>query len=131
MTFETESVGTRVKKFFRKLAVLIIFAGILSATLYYFYRTWTISEGTREGSLYKISKNGKVFKTFEGQLILGGTQFMTKESIWSFSVENEAVYLDLQKVEGKKVRLFFKEKEDAFPWQGETDFLVYRVEVVQ
>lgn len=131
MTFETDSMGTRVKKFFRKLTVLLIFAGLLSATLYYFYRNWTISEGTREGSLYKISKNGKVFKTFEGQLILGGTQFMTKESIWSFSVENEEVYQELQKVEGKKVRLFYREKEHAFPWQGETDYLVYRVDPVQ
>lgn len=131
MTFEVETVGTKMKRFFRKLMVLVIFAGILSATAYYFYRNWTISEGTREGSLYKISKNGKLFKTYEGQLILGSTQFMTKESIWSFSVENKEVYEQLQQVEGKNVRVYYKQKEDAFPWQGETDYLVYRVDAVK
>src|SRR5690606_41695359 len=55
------------------------------------------------------SKNGKLFKTYEGQLILGGTQFMTKESIWSFSVENKDVYEQLQKVEGKHVRVYYKQ----------------------
>ena len=36
----------------------------------------------------------------------------------------------IQKFEGKNVKLHYKEKENTFPWQGDTDYLVYKVEPV-
>ena len=131
MSFEVDSFGTRVKRTFRKIMVMIIFAGILSSTLYYFYRNWTVSEGTRVGVLYKISKKGKIFKTYEGQLLLGNSQIMSKESIWDFSVENKEVYQEMQKFEGNNIKVHYREKEDTFPWQGDTDYLVYKVEMMR
>lgn len=130
MTFELDTFGAKVRNFMKKMLVLLIFAGILSATAYYFYRNWTVSEGTRTGVLYKISKKGRVFKTYEGDLQLGNTPMMSKESIWKFSVENKEVYAEMQKYEGQNVKVHYKEKENTFPWQGDTDYLVYKVEPV-
>ena len=81
--------------------------------------------------LFKISKKGKLFKTFEGQLQLAGSAIMNKESSFEFSVENAEVYNTMQSLEGKNVRLHYKEMIDAFPWQGDTDYMVYRVEEVK
>jgi hypothetical protein len=116
---------------FKKILVILIFAGIASLTVYYFYRNWTISEGTRTGILYKISKKGRIFKTYEGELMLGNSPMMTKESIWYFSVENKEVYQEMQQFEGKNVKVHYREKEDTFPWQGDTDYLVYDVQIIK
>ncbi|MEY3194954.1 MAG: hypothetical protein RIQ78_1051 [Bacteroidota bacterium] len=56
---------------------------------------------------------------------------MTPQSTWDFSAKDAAVYSELQKYEGKNVKCYYREKVDAFPWQGDTDYIVYRVEMVQ
>lgn len=115
----------------KKLVWMLLAGMILFSTVYYFYRSYTISEGTRTGILFKISKKGKIFKTYEGQLQLAGATIMNKESTFEFSVENEAIYNSLQEYEGKNIRLHYKEKVDAFPWQGDTNYLVYKVETIK
>lgn len=110
---------------------MLILGFIIFSTGYYFVRTYTTSEGTRTGTLIKISKKGKLFKTYEGDLVLAGSQMLTKQSIWNFSVLNENVYSNMQPLEGKMVRLYYKEVVNAFPWQGETNYLVYKTEAVK
>lgn len=131
MAIEVDTLGSRIGNMFKKILVILIFAGIASLTVYYFYRNWTISEGTRTGILYKISKKGRIFKTYEGELMLGNSPMMTKESIWYFSVENKEVYQEMQQFEGKNVKVHYREKEDTFPWQGDTDYLVYDVQLIK
>lgn len=126
-----EETKQKAKSFFKRLLWILILAGILFSAVYYFYRTYTVSEGTRTGLLFKISKKGKVFKTYEGQLQLAGTAIMNKESTFEFSVENADVYNQIQNFEGRNVRLHYKELIDAFPWQGDTDYMVYKVEEVK
>ena len=113
---------------FKKILWTILILLMVSGTGYYFYRTYTKSEGTRTGTLFKVSKKGYVFKTYEGQLLLAGSALVTKTSTWDFSVDDEATYKELQQLEGKTVKCYYKEKIDAFPWQGDTDYLVYKVE---
>lgn len=72
-----------------------------------------------------------MFKTYEGQLHLAGSQMLTTQSTWDFSAKDGNVYQELQKYEGKNVKCYYYEKVDAFPWQGDTDYLVYKVEPVQ
>lgn len=107
------------------LVILLVGAG------YYLYRTYTISEGSRTGTLFKISKKGVIFKTYEGQLHLAGSVMLTEQSTWDFSAKDEAVYQQLQQFEGKNVKLHYKQKVDAFIWQGETDYIVWKAEPVQ
>lgn len=129
MTFEETKV--KAKSFAKKMMWILGISVILFAAGYYFYRTYTVSEGTRSGTLYKISKKGKIFKTYEGELLLAGSVLMNKQSTFEFSAADSKVYSNLQNFEGKNVRLHYKEKVNAFPWQGDTDYLVYKVEEVK
>lgn len=126
-----ETTKQKVSSFFKKLMIFLVLGLLIFGGVYYFYRTYTLSEGTRTGILYKISKKGKVFKTFEGQLQLAGSAIMNKESTFEFSVADASVYSQIQNLEGKNVRVHYKELVDAFPWQGDTDYLVYQVEEIK
>ncbi|MBK9151060.1 MAG: 6-phosphogluconate dehydrogenase [Saprospiraceae bacterium] len=130
MDINTEGIKTKARSIFRKFMWILLTGAILFSAGYYFYRTYTLSEGTRSGVLFKISKKGKVFKTYEGQLMLAGSAILTKASTWDFSVKDAATYSQLQMLEGKHVRLYYKELVDAFPWQGDTDYLVYKAEEI-
>lgn len=131
MSVQYEQVKQKARRIGRRTLWVLLIAFLLFGAGYYIYRTYTISEGSRSGTLFKISKKGVMFKTYEGQLHLAGSAMMTAQSTWDFSAENAAVYQELQKYEGKNVKCYYREKVDAFPWQGDTDYLVYRVEPVQ
>ena len=66
---------------------------------------------------------------------LGG--FQSDESsgvignIWEFSVTNDEVYKELQTLEGKQVKLHYREKYKAMPWQGDTNYFIYDADVVE
>lgn len=114
------------------LILSVLFAG------YYFYNNITYSEGTRAGYLVKISKKGFVFKTYEGQLNLGGISggdmsAIVSKDYWEFSVSKSTpeVFEELQKYEGKQIKVSYKEKIGAFFWQGDTDYFVYDVKLVE
>ncbi|MBC7884113.1 MAG: 6-phosphogluconate dehydrogenase [Saprospiraceae bacterium] len=121
----------KAKSFFKRLLWILLISSIVFSGVYYFYRTYTVSEGTRTGTLYKISKKGKIFKTYEGQIQLAGSTIVSKASTWDFSVVDAETYVRLQEFEGKNVRLHYKEMVEAFPWQGDTDYLVFQVEEVK
>ncbi len=121
----------RFSRFFKwaGLTVLVAF------TAYYLICGITYSEGTRSGVLTKISKRGFVFKTFEGELNVGGLNqgdgTIMPLSIFYFSVKNEDVYNLLQESQGKKVVLHYKEVIHSFFWQGETNYRVYKATTVK
>lgn len=122
------SIRKKAGSAFKKILWTILILTLISGAGYYVYRNYTKSEGTRTGTLFKVSKKGYVFKTYEGQLLLAGSALVTRTSTWDFSVNNEETYKALQALEGKTVKCYYKEKIDAFPWQGDTDYLVYKVE---
>ena len=115
------------------LIILLILA--VGTAGYVWVMGWTYSEGTRAGSLIKISHKGVVFKTFEGQLNMGGVQTDTESglvgNIWDFSVVKSSVYKELQQSEGRKVKLYYKQRYKAMPWQGKTEYFVYKVELLE
>lgn len=131
MAFDIESTKKTAKSAFRKTLWLSLIGGILFFAGYYFYRTWEVSDGTRTGRLFKISRKGPVVKTFEGQLHLGGSSMITDQSVWDFSVKNAEVYEQIQAFEGKNVKCHYKQLNNAFFWQGDTDYLVYKVELAE
>ena len=117
--------------YFRRTLWILLASLVLFSAGYYAWRTYAVSEGTRIGVLFKISKKGIVFKTYEGQLQLGGAQMMTQQSVWDFSAKNAGVYQKLQDMEGKTVKCHYREMINAFPWQGETNYIVYDAEMVK
>lgn len=116
------------KKSFRK--VLIITAVVLFAAwwIYFFICGLTYSEGTRSGILTKVSKKGYVFKTFEGELNIGGIDqgdgTIMPMTIFRFSIEDEKTYHKLDSLQGRKVIVHYNQVIKNFFWQGETDYFV-------
>ncbi|MEM9930757.1 MAG: hypothetical protein AAF840_13105, partial [Bacteroidota bacterium] len=124
------------KRFVKKLFLGLFLLALIGGGIYMIYANYTFSEGTRSGYLIKISKKGYVFKTYEGQLNLGGFgEGGADEGIvgntWEFSVAKDDVYEQLGKMEGKKVTLHYREIMDAMPWQGDTNYFITKVEAVE
>ncbi len=128
MSVQLDKVKATAGRWWRILLWVLFFVFIGIGIGYYVYRNYTISEGSRTGTLVKMSRKGVMFKTYEGQLHLAGSTIMNNQSSWEFSVANTATYDALQKLEGNDVTVYYKEKVQAFPWQGDTDYLVYRAE---
>lgn len=95
------------------------------------------SSGARTGIVIKASKKGFVFKTYEGELNLGGISegdgTIMPTRVWNFSIPkgDTAVYNAIIRSQGKHVRLYYDELLKVFFWQGDTPYMVNKVEVVK
>lgn len=120
---------------FKRFAVITALVLIVSWFIYYFICGMTYSEGTRSGILTKMSKKGFVFKTYEGELIVGGLNqgdgAVMPATTFKFSVTEKPVYDLLEAGQGKKVVLHYKQVIKNFFWQGETDYFVHQVTYVK
>jgi len=122
----------RTKSFFRRLLIGLLVLAVLAGGAYMLYANYTYSEGTRAGNLIKISKKGMLFKTYEGQLKLGGIDLSNPgeglSDTWSFSVTDEAIVKQLEKLQGQKVVLRYKEINHSMPWQGDTNYFIVSID---
>lgn len=103
---------------------LIIFLTVLLigfAGYYAFIYFFSFSQGYRAGELVKFSKKGVLYKTWEGQISQEATQ-----PLWNFSVQdNEPEVIEkLKNLQGKHVKLTYKERFKTFPWLGDTHYFV-------
>ena len=131
MSAKYEEIKSKAGKWSKRIAWILLVLGILSAIVYYVVRTYSVSDGVRTGLLYKLSHKGVVFKTYEGELHLGGSIQMNAQSVWYFSVKNEEIFKKMQAYDGKNVKLHYHELVNAFPWQGDTNYIVDDVQPVQ
>ncbi|GAB4409000.1 MAG: hypothetical protein OHK0039_12460 [Bacteroidia bacterium] len=98
----------------------------------------TYSSGSRVGRIVKFSKKGVVFKTYEGQLNVGGfakdNDGDISPNVWSFSVyrgDDEIIdAIDKAMDGGYDVKLHYKEKFFQFDWRGDTKYFIHQVEPV-
>lgn len=108
------------------LTLIVIFA------IVYWVCTFTYSDGSRSGVLIKISYKGYLFKTYEGELNVGGITAgegtIMPTNIWKFSVRDKSTYDKIDSFQGKKVILHYDEIIYNFPWQGDTKYFVTSVE---
>ncbi|MGL4630830.1 MAG: hypothetical protein ACRCVT_06435 [Leadbetterella sp.] len=116
-----------MKKIYILIAILVVIG------LAYFISSWQYSDGTRAGTVSKISKKGYIFKTVEGELNVGGFSGETGSmitNIWKFSVDNDSVYTLLKKAQstGERVTLSYDENLFKFVWNGDTKYMVKGVE---
>lgn len=97
------------------------------------------SSGSRVGKIVKFSKKGVVFKTYEGQMNVGGfakdDDGDISPNVWSFSVyrddEDIREAIDDAMDKGVEVKLHYKEKFYQFDWRGDSKYFVYDVEKVE
>jgi hypothetical protein len=110
------------------IGIIIVFLVIFFVARY----SYTYSEGNRAGRLIKFSKQGFMFKTYEGEMNLGGVTNAANNSMmmnymWDFSVTNQSVADSLLKLEGKEISVHYKEKMAKLPWRGDTKYIVDRI----
>ena len=102
---------------------------------------WEYSEGKRTGMINKVSKKGLFWQTYEGQMALEGIVSNGQSSganVWDFSIDSQARHgentEDIAKKlneafeSGKKVKISYREVAKSWPWRGETDYFVQKVE---
>ena len=116
----------------KKFLVWAISIMVLGIIIYFWFATiYTYSDGNRAGRLIKFSHKGYVFKTFEGELNLGGINTTNGgiliNNMWQFSVGDKSVADSLSKLEGKDVTLHYKEKLTVLPWRGDSKYIVDKI----
>ncbi len=135
-----ESIGQRAlrktKSFMKKLllTLLVVFLAVFAFLYWGTYET-----GVMAGKVVRVSEKGMVFKTFEGKLnletfgALKGTSPIAETFDFSVEKSEDAIIQDLQKValSGERVNLYFKKRYMTFPWRGDTNYFVTKVERLQ
>ena len=99
----------------------------------------TYSYGTRVGKIVKFSKKGYVFKTYEGQLNVGGfakdDDGDISPNVWSFSLyrgdEEIREAIDHAMDKDLTVKLHYDEKFRQFDWRGDSKYFIRDVEIVE
>lgn len=124
-----------IVKFFKRMLLYFVLIILIGFAAMYFYFNFTYSEGSHAGLLLKFSQNGYVFKTYEGEINMGGINPLPgntiANNIWKFSVKDDSIANILKQKEGQLLRLHYKEKIKNMPWQGETNFIVDGVDAVE
>lgn len=107
------------KTIFLAFLFLLLFG---AGYIYWFYYN-SFSDGTREGILYKFSRKGNIFKTYEGEIVQPGLRSVQGGSINTnnlmFSVVDVQVADSLNNVIGKTVKLHYIQYRKNLPWRGE------------
>lgn len=133
MPIDTTPIKTGARKVWKtiKILMLILLLGVIAFGFFAVYGNY--SDGYRTGTVYKVSKKGYVFKTYEGQLNLGiipSAGGIPTTGIWDFSVRDPKVVKALNDATDhkKQVKLYYKEKYYQFDIFGDTKYFVYKVE---
>lgn len=125
------TIGRNIKK----MLLWGIAIAVLGLAAYIGACNITYSKGTRSGLLNKVSYKGVVWKTYEGELNMGSITTRNENGIigntWAFSVWRDDIYQQLQDYQGQPVKLYYRQKYKAMPWQGKTDYFIYRVELIK
>lgn len=134
-TFNTTAPVAKKNRKFRK-ALFIIFLVLVGAWfIFYFVCGMSYSKGTRSGILTKVSEKGYIFKTFEGEMNVGGFSgdggTIMPASIFKFSVPERKVYDRLEGVQGHRVVLHYRQVMKNLFWQGDTDYFIDDVTIVK
>ncbi|MGG8497785.1 6-phosphogluconate dehydrogenase [Tenacibaculum sp. TC6] len=111
------------------LALILVIIALIAGLYYAFIYFIPYSEGVRSGELIKISHKGVMIKTWEGEI----SQGISGAQIFSFSVEDKEkkVIEDLQKYQGRYVKVYYKERFGTFFWLGDTKYFITKVEEEQ
>ncbi len=123
---------------FKKFIIRIGLIGVVLAVVALLFINYaSFSSGYRAGVPIKVSHKGVLFKTWEGQLNVGGLTNSGQGAIpttWDFSIADDAEEvrekIDMAISEGKRVKLKYNEKYVRLFWKGDTKYFVYEVEIL-
>lgn len=129
------SLPPKKKGKFKKFALITTFILIIIWFIYYFICGMTYSDGSRSGVLFKVSRKGVIFKTYEGELNIGGVNqgegTIMPLTIFKFSTTKKVIYDSLEAYQGRRVVVKYRQVIKNFFWQGDTDYFVDHVSLVK
>ena len=114
-----------------KSIVAAVFALVVAAAVYVLVvANWSYSSGERAGWIQKFSSKGWLCKTWEGEMAMVSMPGTMSEKFY-FTILDDAVAEQVNKVMGKRVSLSYEEKV-GLPTScfGETRYYVKKVTVV-
>ena len=105
--------------------IVLLFAIYLAIVLSFSY-----SDGDRAGYLQKLSRKGWVCKTYEGEMAMTTVPGVAPV-LWTFTVRDEAVALQLNQLMGKRISVTYEE-HIGIPTNcfGDTRYFVNKVTVL-
>ncbi|MFC2102092.1 6-phosphogluconate dehydrogenase [Bacteroidota bacterium] len=120
----------------KALTIIVIILLVALFGVFSFLYWGVYDEGVRAGTVLRISKQGVLWKTYEGQLDLSSFGALKKVSpiagTFDFSVEpsNDSIVKLLEKVSlsGERVNLRYIKRYMTFPWRGKTKYFIIGVE---
>src|SRR5947209_17949053 len=92
-----------------KIFAVLIGTVLLVAGYFLFVFNWSYSEGERAGWVQKFSSKGWLCKTWEGEMAMVSMPGSTAEKFF-FTVSDDEVAAQINKVMGKRVSLHYEEK---------------------
>lgn len=112
--------------------ITIIVALLLVTGIVWYRYYFVFGEGVKSGVLNYAVKKGNIFKTYEGKLIQQGFGANSKTGSltsyeFEFSIEDEAIFKQLEVNNGKTFDLHYKEYHGILPWRGNTNYVVDKV----
>jgi hypothetical protein len=120
-----------LRRFLIKFSIIALIA--FSFIIYWFCFN-VYSDGERTGMLTKLSRKGNIFKTYEGEMLIGNfnqaPNVMVPEKFY-FSVDNKALADTLMKIQGKRVSLKYVQFRRSLPWRGEEQYIATGLERVE
>lgn len=125
---EVNTTLDKAKTTFKSIMIKVS-VGLLVACCFFIYWQYynVYSEGERTGVLYKFSKKGNLFKTYEGEMMIGnvsgGSAGLVNEKFY-FSVKDTKIADTLMKIQGQRVRLQYKQFRKPLFWNGDSEYFV-------
>ena len=135
-----EKIWTSIKTFFRRAAIIVTLLIVLGTTGYLlFARYAAYSDGFRVGKVIKFSRKGKVIKTYEGEMNLGGVRTNADgdldANIWQFSIygNDDELREEIERAaeRGYRVKLLYKEKYVKIFFWGDSKYFIHDIERIR
>jgi len=122
---------TFADRFARFVLILVVLTLVGFALYTWATLNYTYSEGERVGYARKLSKKGWICKTWEGEISTTNS-VGAQESVFEFTVPNEAIVEKFRALEGKHVTVLYKERA-GIPTScfGDTPYHAYDVRPIQ
>lgn len=108
-----------MKKWGLLFLIFLVAGGFLAKFILLDY---VVSTGKRVGNLTKLSKKGKLIKTWEGTLDEGSGDKLTS----FFSVKSDQIAQELYEFEGRQVVIFYNEHFLGFPRDTKYDIVAWK-----
>ncbi len=110
----------------KKIIAALVFVGILFFAKFILW-DFKVSSGKRVGNLTKISKKGKIFKTWEGTIDEGSGDKLTS----FFSVSSDEIGNELYNYEGRQVLIYYSEHILGWPRDTKYDVISWKPREVE